>query len=123
MALIEVCVQVWVEPGRCTPEVRLWLDLLPAHGLGSEIELPLTQRDANTWVGAFAVREDGAGSFIYRVGVAAHAGASWALSFRDRARKRDLLVDCDLLGCSKAWLTGDCFVQSASRRNAARSLT
>lgn len=121
MALIEVCVQLHVEAGFDVPEVRLWVDLLPEDGLSTEIELPLRRRGERQWTGAFSLREDGPRSFLYRVGVVAHAGASWALAFRDRGTGRELLADSDLLGGNKAWFTGNCSLLNEGVREVAQS--
>lgn len=121
MALIEVCVQLCIESGSHPPEVRLWVDPLPDEGLNTEIELPLRQRGERQWTGAFSLREDGPRSFLYRLGVVAHAGASWALSFRDRGADRELLTDSDLLGGNKAWFTGNCTLLSGEVRRVAQS--
>jgi hypothetical protein len=113
MALIEVCVHVAVHR-RCTPEVRVVLDLLPGRGgLRTEIELPLKQTRRALFVGAFTVPEQSERSFLYRVGVAAHPGATWTLTFRDRGAGCEVLTDSDLMVTRKAWLTGDCILGRA----------
>ena len=110
MALIAICLtlEFELERLRLEPEARVWVDLQPERALDTETEVALTCYDHRTWRGAFAVSERQLRSFTYRVGLCAHAGAAWALLFRNTAWQGELLADADLLGASKAWFTGTC---------------
>jgi len=116
MALIDLRMSVNVDPGGPAPEVRAFIDLQPARGLGSEIELPLRRRGKREWVGTFAVGDSQPRYFLYRVALAAHVGASWELLIRERGSGTPLLADADTLTLAKYWLVGSCDAPSEQRR-------
>jgi hypothetical protein len=120
MALIAICLTLEFEFERLPlkPEARLWVDLEPERALDTETEVALTCHDHRSWRGAFTVPERQLGSFTYRVGLYAHAGAAWSLVFRNASWRGDeLLADADLLGSSKAWFTGTCNLHGRRSRN------
>jgi hypothetical protein len=90
------------------PEVRAWIDLHPDAALASEVELPL-QRDAGSvWSARLLTAPNASGYFLYRIGLAAHPGASWSITVQDTASQRQLLTDGDVAPLSKCWLVGTC---------------
>jgi hypothetical protein len=120
MALIDLRMSLYTDPGRPTPEARAWIDLRPELGLGSEIELPLRRRGKREWVGTFAVGETQPRYFLYRVALAAHIGASWELTIRPRGASSPLLCDADTFSLAKCWLVGSCDAPGERQSDIAR---
>jgi hypothetical protein len=118
MAMIEVALSLDLNTADCTPEARVWLDLDPEQGLGSEVEVPLWPRGRNEWRGLFSVDEARCDEFGYRVGLFAHAEAEWSLSFRRCNVDSELLTDSDRLTTPKAWLVGSCSVSEREKYSA-----
>jgi hypothetical protein len=108
MPLIDLRLSLDLDPQQPQPEVRAFIDLQPNLGLSSEMELPLRKRGKRDWVGSFALGEGQACYFLYRVALAAHAGASWELVFRERKSGVELLADSDTFEIAKCWLVGSC---------------
>src|SRR4051812_19672152 len=106
MAMIEVALSLDLNTADCTPEARVWLDLDPEQGLGSEVEVPLSPKGRNEWRGLFSVDEARCDEFSYRVGLFAHAEAEWSLSFRRCNVDSELLTDSDRLTAPKPWWGG-----------------
>jgi hypothetical protein len=113
MPLIELHVSLEVAAPQCRPEVRAWIDPNPEAGLEGELELPLRRVNGGAWVGAFAIGATHPQRFLYRLGLAAHAGADWSLCIRQRGLKQDILTDRDTLDIAKCWLVGSCNVPAA----------
>jgi hypothetical protein len=107
MPLIDLRLSLEVDPEH-QAEVRAFIDLQPHLGLSSEMELPLRRRGKNEWVGTFAMGEEQPCYFLYRVALAAHAGASWELVVRERKSGVKLLADSDTFEIAKCWLVGSC---------------
>jgi hypothetical protein len=105
--MIQVTLQLRPNQIGYRPEARFWLDAQSESGLGSEIELPLSQDGNHEWSGTVAL-DDSTPQFLYRMGLLAHEGAIWSLSIRNRTLGYTLLSDSDELGSAKAWLTGVC---------------
>jgi hypothetical protein len=118
MAMIEVALSLDLNTADCTPEARVWLDLNPEQGLGSEVEVPLSPKGRNEWRGLFSVDEARCDEFSYRVGLFAHAEAEWSLSFRKCNVDSELLTDSDRLTAPKTWLVGSCSVSERERCSA-----
>jgi len=116
MALIDLSLRLDVDE-QSTAEVRAWIDLQPLVGLGSEIELPLSRRGTGQWVGNFAMGEVASGYFLYRVAIAAQAGADWELVIRQRGITTPLLTDADTLTIAKCSLVGSCDAPSPRGRS------
>ena len=91
-------------------DVRVWLDHLPDHGLGSEHELPLARSGNNEWSATFLLAGLSQSSFLYRIGVAAPPGCVWSLEVRRVGRDRGttVLADSDIVTRRKEWLVGSC---------------
>jgi hypothetical protein len=119
MTLIEVRLSFEVDAERCKPQARAFIDLAPEGGFGSELELPLRQLGRTVWVGAFVLGEKHPLEFLYRLGLIAHRGAEFWLSFRHRGLGRDLLTDGDTLPAAKCWLVGSCPLPAPARRSIA----
>jgi hypothetical protein len=90
------------------PEVRAWIDLHPDAALSSEVELPLQRRSDTEWTGRLLTAPNASGYFLYRIGLAAHPGASWSVTVQDSASQRQLLTDGDVAPLNKCWLVGTC---------------
>ena len=118
MAMIEVALSLDLNTADCTPEARVWLDLSPEQGLGSEVEVPLWPKGRNEWRGLFSVDEARCDEFSYRVGLFAHAEAEWSLSFRKCNVDSELLSDSDRLSTPKTWLVGSCSVSERDKYSA-----
>jgi hypothetical protein len=58
---------------------------------------------------------NGSGYFLYRIGLAAHAGAAWSITVHDGAGQKQLLSDSDVAPLTKCWLVGTCPFRSAPR--------
>jgi hypothetical protein len=107
MALIEIHVWLSVTEAECRPDVRAFVDPSPDGGFGTEREVALQPR-ADGWHGAFALPDDLRGAFLYRVGLVAHAGASWSYRMTHRALGQQLAADADCLPQGKCWIVGSC---------------
>jgi hypothetical protein len=118
MAMIEVALSLDLNRADCTPEARVWLDLDPQQGLGSEVEVPLWSKGRSEWRGLFSVDEARCDEFSYRVGLFAHAEAEWSLSFRRCNVDSELLTDSDRLTMPKTWLVGSCSVGEREKYSA-----
>ena len=90
------------------PEVRAWIDLHPDAALASEVELPLQRRSDWEWTARLLTSPNASGYFLYRIGLAAHPGASWSITVQDAASQRQLLTDGDVAPLTKCWLVGTC---------------
>jgi hypothetical protein len=97
------------------PEVRAWIDLHPEAALASEIELPLERASDTIWSARLLMSSNGSGYFLYRIGMAAHAGAAWSLTVHDHSGQRELLSDSDVAPLTKCWLVGTCAFRAARR--------
>ena len=117
MALIDLSLYLDVDDTQATSEVRAWIDLQPLVGLGSEIELPLSRRGKREWNGSFAMGEVASGYFLYRVAIAAYAGADWELVIKQRGNATPLLTDADTLAIAKCSLVGSCDAPSPRGRS------
>ena len=123
MAMIEVALSLDLNTADCTPEARVWLDLDPEQGLGSEVEVPLWPKGRNEWRGLFSVDEARCDEFSYRVGLFAHAEAEWSLSFRKCNVDSELLSDSDRLTTPKTWLVGSCSVSEREKYSVPQTST
>lgn len=127
MTLIDLRFSLEVDPacGR-NAEIRAWIDLQPEVGLGSEIELPLRRTGKREWIGTFGLGRAGLPYFLYRIGIAAHEGAAWELTIRQRGGGV-LIHDADVSTLAKSWLVGNCDIplprelQSATGNDSARA--
>jgi hypothetical protein len=101
------------------PEVRAWIDLHPDAALASEVELPLERDGESVWSARLLAGTTGSGYFLYRIGLAAHPGATWSLTVHDGAGRNELLADSDVAPLTKCWLVGTCPFRSqpASPKN------
>lgn len=97
------------------PEVRAWIDLHPDAALASEVELPLERDSESMWSARLLTSPNGSGYFLYRIGLAAHAGAAWSITVHDREGQRQLLSDSDVAPLTKCWLVGTCPFRAAPR--------
>src|SRR5690348_16796011 len=95
------------------PEVRAWVDLHPDAALASEVELPLERNSETEWSARLLTSANGSGYFLYRIGLAAHAGAAWSITVHDGAGHKQLLSDSDVAPLTKCWLVGTCPFRSA----------
>ena len=107
MALIQIHVWLSVTEATCRPDVRVFVDPNPDGGFGTEQEVALQPR-ADGWHGAFALPDDLQGAFLYRVGLVAHAGASWSYRMTQRGLGQQLAADADCLPQGKCWIVGSC---------------
>src|SRR5262245_7825415 len=89
-------------------EVRAWIDLHPDAALASEVELPLQRSSDSIWSARLLTAPNTSGYFLYRIGLAAHPGASWSITVQDAASQRQLLADGDVAPLTKCWLVGTC---------------
>lgn len=90
------------------PEVRAWIDLQPDAALASEVELPLHRASPTVWTARLLTSPNASGYFLYRVGLAAHPGATWSITVHDSSEQHELLNDGDVAPLTKCWLVGTC---------------
>ena len=107
MALIEIHVWLPVAEAGCRPEVRAFVDPSPDGGFGTEREISMQRRE-DAWHGAIALPDDLPGVFLYRLGLAAPAGARWSYRVTQRGLGQPLAADADCLPQGKCWLVGTC---------------
>lgn len=101
---IELVVSLRLTRARVAPEVRAWVDAALGGQLKCEYELALVPRGEGEWSAHFRVREGG--TFLYRIGIRAHAGAEWSLRMIDHGLGRCVLDDGDELAVDKCHLVG-----------------
>lgn len=101
---IELLLKLRLRRAGVEPEVRAWVDEALSGQLKCEYELPLAPGAEGGWSARFHVREGG--TFLYRLGIRAHAGAEWSLRIVDHSLGRCLLVDGDELAVDKCHLVG-----------------